>query len=67
MKFNLNRTFEKISMDKDTPLDLIVFLMKTTGKTIDKDKVEKKFDKVKKYLEEYEEFLFLMTLQLIIY
>ena len=59
MKINLNRNFGLYNITRDTPLDLIVFLMKTTGKTIDKDKLEKKFDKVKKYLEEYEEFLFL--------
>ena len=59
MKINLNRNFGYYNLDKDTPLDLIVFLMKTCGKTIEKEKIEKKFEKVKKYLEEYEEFVFL--------
>jgi len=57
MNFNLNRTFKNFSLDRDTPLDLIVFLMKTTGKTIEKEKIEKKFDKIKAYLENYEDYI----------
>ena len=59
MKINLNRNFGYYNLDTNTPLDLVVFLMKTCGKTIEKEKIEKKFEKVKKYLEEYEEFVFL--------
>ena len=45
MKFNLNRAFKKIIISKDTPPDLIIFLMKTTGKTINEEKIDKKLDK----------------------
>lgn len=57
MKFNLNRCFKNFTITKDTPLDLIVFLMKTTGKIIDKEKIDKKFDKIKSYLETYEDYI----------
>ena len=40
MKINLNRIEDLYTIDRDTPLDLIVFLMKTTGKVIEKDKIE---------------------------
>lgn len=57
MKFNLNRAFKKIIISKDTPLDLIIFLMKTTGKTINEEKIDKKLDKIKNYLETYEDHI----------
>ena len=57
MKFNLNRTFKKFPIEENTPLDLIVFLMKTTGKTIEREKIEKKFEKIKNYLETYQEYI----------
>ena len=57
MKFNLNRCFKNFTITTDTPLDLIVFLMKTTGKIIDKEKIDKKFDKIKSYLETYEDYI----------
>ena len=57
MKFNLNRCFKKFTLTSDTPLDLIVFLMKTTGKTIVREKIEKKFDKIKNYLETFEDYI----------
>ena len=57
MKFNLNRSFNVFKISRDTPIDLIIFLMRTTGKNIDRDKIDKKFEKIKSYLENYEEYI----------
>lgn len=57
MKFNLNRSFKNFPITRVTPDDVIVFLMKTTGKTLDKEKIEKKFDKIKAYLESFEDYI----------
>ena len=42
-----------LKINNDTPYDVILFLLKTTGKNIEKEKIGKKFDKIKKHLEEY--------------
>ena len=39
-----------LKIDKDTPYDVILFLLKTTGKNIEKEKIEKKFEKIKTHL-----------------
>ena len=57
MKFNLNRSFKKFYITEETPIDVIIFLMKSTGKIIDKDKIPKKFVKIKTYLENYEDYI----------
>lgn len=57
MKINLDRKFSFFNIDRETPHDLIIFLMKSTGKTLEKEKIEKKFEKIKNYLDNYENFL----------
>ncbi len=42
-----------LEINNNTPCDVILFLLKTTGKNIEKEKIEKKFDKIKKHLENY--------------
>jgi len=42
-----------LELNHNTPEDVILFLLKTTGKHIEKEKIEKKFDKIKKHLEDY--------------
>ena len=56
MKVNLNRA-EGLTLDENTPYDVIIFLMKTSGKLIDKEMIDKKFEKVKKFLRSYESWL----------
>jgi hypothetical protein len=57
MKINLNRLSNIYNISENTPYDLIIFLMKTTGKTIEREKITKKFEKIKTYLESYEDLL----------
>jgi hypothetical protein len=53
MKINLNRCKNIFEITRETPEDLIVFLMKTTGNTIERSKIEKKFEKIRDHLETY--------------
>ena len=57
MKLKLNRLGNFIKINKETPLDVILYLLNTSGKQISKDKIDKKFDKIKSFLEDYGEFL----------
>ena len=52
MLINISRVSD-IKINNSTPLDVIVFLLNSTGKNIDKEKIEKKFEKIKKHIEEY--------------
>ena len=57
MKINLNRCRNFFEIDEKTPEDLIIFLMKTTGNTIVRTKIEKKFEKIKNHIENYQKYL----------
>ena len=58
-KKEINKRMKEISrvkflrIDKDTPYDVILFLLKTTGKNIEREKIEKKFEKIKTHLLNY--------------
>lgn len=52
MLINISRVSDIVIKD-NTPLDVIIFLLNTTGKNIDKEKIEKKYEKIKKHIEEY--------------
>lgn len=39
-----------LKINNNTPEDVILFLLQTTGKNIEKEKIEKKFDKIKKHI-----------------
>lgn len=56
MKVNLNRS-EGLTLDENTPYDVIIFLMKTSGKLIDREMIDKKFEKVKKFLKSHESWI----------
>ena len=56
MKVNLNRS-EGLALDENTPYDVIVFLMKTSGKLIDREMIDKKFEKIKKFLRSHESWV----------
>ena len=42
-----------LKINNNTPEDVILFLLQTTGKNIEKEKIEKKFDKIKKHILEH--------------
>ncbi len=46
MIFNLNRLNKDFKITEDVPVELIIFLMKTTGKIIDKERALTKIEKV---------------------
>lgn len=54
MKINLNRCRNLFEIDENTPEDLILFLMKTTGNTVERSKIERKFEKIKTHLETFQ-------------
>ena len=56
MKVNLNRS-EGLTLDENTPYDVIIFLMKTSGKLVDREMIDKKFEKVKKFLRSHESWI----------
>lgn len=49
---NISRV-KYLDLNDNTPTDVILFLLKTTGKDIDKEKLEKKMEKVKKHILEH--------------
>ena len=53
MKIKLNRTIGCPEITRDTPLDVIVFILNTMGKNIDRNKIETKFDKILKFINDY--------------
>lgn len=55
MRFLLNRSKYLKYIDKNTPLDVIEYILKTTGRLIEKDKILEKIEKIKKYLEDFNE------------
>ena len=54
MIFNLNRLNKDFKITEDVPVELIIFLMKTTGKIIDKERALTKIEKVTNHLESFE-------------
>tara|TARA_R110000822_G_scaffold103182_8_gene229767 strand:- start:4019 stop:5605 length:1587 start_codon:yes stop_codon:yes gene_type:complete len=52
MSCDISRTKHLVFNEK-TPLDVILFLLRTTGKDIERDKLEKKMDKVIIFLKDY--------------
>jgi len=52
MLINLKRNVQILD---DTPLDVIVYFLKTLSKNIEKEKVESKLEKINKFVESYNE------------
>ena len=53
MNINLTRYSTNLIITNKTPLDVLLFLLKTSGKTIEKEKILKKLDKIKLFLSNY--------------
>jgi len=52
MSCDISRT-KHLIFNENTPLDVILFLLRTTGKDIERDKIEKKIDKIISFLKDY--------------
>lgn len=54
MSFVLNRYKYLDKIDNNTPIDVIEFMLKTTGRCLDKEKIKEKMDKILKHFITYD-------------
>ena len=54
MSFVLNRYKYLGKIDNNTPIDVIEFMLKTTGRCLDREKIKEKMDKILKHFITYD-------------